>query len=137
MSKQNVNALYASSVNTHTIACVYKLSKQKSKPNQSSLNLTKKGLSKPSGPTRKASTNNYVDWDILFTEEPKTPAAVSRSQSVMEFQQLMKNDARSALHHELEKLVNTAQKDDREVTFYILLLICIVLYTVLHSLKNF
>jgi len=68
-------------------------------------------------PTRKASTNNYVDWDILFTEENKgSPAAVSRSQSVMEFQQLMKNDARSALHHELIKLVDTAPKDDREVT---------------------
>ena len=103
-----------------------KFSKHKSKHSQSSLNLFKKKLFKPSGPTRKASTNNYVDWDILFTEEHKSPAAVSRSQSVMEFQQLMKNDARSALHHELEKLVNTAEKDNREVNFYIYVKFCIL-----------
>jgi len=68
------------------------------------------------GPRRQSS--NYVDWDILFTQPPAHQnfriTTETHSESIMEFQQLMKNDARSALNHELEKLGDTATKDSRE-----------------------
>uniref|UniRef100_H2Z520 UTP--glucose-1-phosphate uridylyltransferase n=2 Tax=Ciona savignyi TaxID=51511 RepID=H2Z520_CIOSA len=40
---------------------------------------------------------------------------MQRTQSIMEFQQLMKNDAKSALRYELDKLGNTAEKEQRDV----------------------
>jgi len=68
---------------------------------------------------RRQSSNNYVDWGILFNvnnTDDNSKAAQSRAQSIMEFQQLMKNDARSALHHELKNLADTASKVEQDAT---------------------
>jgi len=65
-----------------------------------------------SGHGRRHSSTNYVDWDILFSDQP-TKQPSSETSSVMEFQELMKNDARSALRTELEGLCNTAPDDQK------------------------
>ncbi|CAK8692631.1 unnamed protein product [Clavelina lepadiformis] len=70
------------------------------------------------GINRQSSTN-YVDWELLFSD-PQVAASQSRgtimqrTQSIMEFQQLMKNDAKSALRSELDRLGNTASTDKKE-----------------------
>ena len=44
---------------------------------------------------------------------------MQRTQSIMEFQQLMKNDAKSALRSELDRLGNTASTDKKEVLAFV------------------
>uniref|UniRef100_F6X4W9 UTP--glucose-1-phosphate uridylyltransferase n=1 Tax=Ciona intestinalis TaxID=7719 RepID=F6X4W9_CIOIN len=67
---------------------------------------------------RRQSSTNYVDWELLFSDpnlSPSRGSTMQRTQSIMEFQQLMKNDAKSALRYELDKLGNTAEKEYREI----------------------
>uniref|UniRef100_H2Z522 UTP--glucose-1-phosphate uridylyltransferase n=1 Tax=Ciona savignyi TaxID=51511 RepID=H2Z522_CIOSA len=67
---------------------------------------------------RRQSSTNYVDWELLFSDPSLAPSrgtTMQRTQSIMEFQQLMKNDAKSALRYELDKLGNTAEKEQRDV----------------------
>lgn len=83
-----------------------------------------------SGHGRRHSSTNYVDWDILFSDQPtKQPSSVASNQSVMEFQELMKNDARSALRTELEGLCNTAPEDQKNVSF-----LCFLFYLLIYLL---
>ena len=67
-------------------------------------------------------SNNYVDWELLFSDLQATPSSptpsnmqMQRTPSIMEFQKLMKNDATSALRYELGKLSKTAPPEKREV----------------------
>lgn len=43
---------------------------------------------------------------------------MQRTQSIMEFQQLMKNDAKSALRLELDRLGKTADTENRDVGIF-------------------
>jgi len=66
------------------------------------------------------SSTSYVDWELLFSGPEMQPSSIEgipmqRSKSIMEFQQLMKNDAKSALRSELDRLGNTADSEKREV----------------------
>ena len=70
------------------------------------------------GIARQPSTN-YVDWELLFSDPQvtasQTRGSMHRSPSLMEFQELMKNDAKSALKLELNKLVNSAPAEGQKV----------------------
>jgi len=66
-------------------------------------------------------SNNYVDWELLFSDLQAAPNPIpsnmqmQRTPSIMEFQQLMKSDATSALRYELGKLTKTTPPEKREV----------------------
>lgn len=64
-----------------------------------------------------------MDWELLFSDPlasgiREDSHMLERRQSVMEFQQLMKNDAQTALRCEMEKLSLTAHPNKREVRMY-------------------
>ncbi|XP_039263753.1 UTP--glucose-1-phosphate uridylyltransferase-like [Styela clava] len=72
---------------------------------------------------KRVSSSNIIDLELLLSDplssNPYPPGSremFERRQSVMEFQQLMKNDAQAALTSELEKLSLTTMPDKREKT---------------------
>jgi len=56
-----------------------------------------------------------VDWETLFEAAPIShPSGMQRSKSIVEFQQLMRQDAQAALRSELDRLIDNADKEDRD-----------------------
>jgi len=54
-----------------------------------------------------------VDWETLFESTPAIPEGMQRSKSIVEFQQLMRQDAQAALRSELDRLNDNANKEDQ------------------------
>jgi len=63
---------------------------------------------------RSTSERVAVDWETLFEAAPATPEGMQRSKSIVEFQQLMRQDAQAALRTELDKLIDAAEESDKE-----------------------
>lgn len=64
---------------------------------------------------RSSSERITVDWSTLFESAPVSiPEGMQRSKSIVEFQQLMRQDAQAALRSELDRLIDNAKKSDQD-----------------------
>ena len=66
-------------------------------------------------------------WEVLMSDPQIPPSLargtrVQRTKSMVEFQELMKNDATSALHYELSRLAITAPPEKRQVRLHLFML---------------
>jgi hypothetical protein len=72
-------------------------------------------MSSSKGLQRSGSDRPTVDWETLFEAAPIShPEGMQRSKSIVEFQQLMRQDAQAALRSELDRLIDNAQPDDKD-----------------------
>lgn len=65
------------------------------------------------GIQRSSTDRPTVDWETLFESVPSIPEGMQRSKSIVEFQQLMRQDAQAALRSELDRLLDKAKDEDK------------------------